>query len=104
MATDPRLNDAIFDYIAADGPVVRSAAKAIGRFTRLKMHRLWHIPNRYFLDPTLEPQLYTLWQEIGRYGCIDLDAGGTPCVLSGKPPVLGPEYEHPRQFDPEYYI
>lgn len=87
-----------------DGPLARRAAREAGRFVRMTMYRWWHVPTVYFLCPELEAQRYTLWQEIGRYGCIDLDLGGKPCVLSGNPPALGPEYEHPRQFDPEYYI
>lgn len=96
--------DDLFAAIDWDAPVAKQAVVAIGRFTRMKMYRWWHIPNVYFLCHELEAQLYTLWQEIGRYGCIDLDLDGKPCVLSGKPPALGPEYDHPRQFDPEYYI
>lgn len=104
MAADADLNAAVMALLEDDGPLVREAEAACVSFTREKMYRLYHIPMRYFLDPALEAAQYTLWQEIGRCGCIDLDAAGKPCVLTGKPPVLGPEYEYGRPFDPEYHI
>ncbi len=91
-----RLSEAVAELIReTDSHLIRDAAAAVGNYTRMKMYRLWHIPNRYFIPPTdpaklpeYEETFSKLVTELNRAGCIDLDRDGEPACLSGKPAVL----------------
>ena len=59
---------------------------AVNDYTLWRIHRIYHIPTKYFLleDKTAFNKLA---DEIILHGYIDLDSSGTPCVLSGQEPV-----------------
>jgi len=79
------------------------AVAAITEAVREEMHRLRHIPTRYFIagvDPiagTKEQKqaardaLLKLDSELDSKGFIDLDKDGEPCCLSGNPPAYVPK-------------
>jgi len=78
------------------GPEV---AEALNEATREEMHRLRHIPARYFIpsatagviDSTQRADLLKLDAELYEKGFIDLDKDGEPCCLSGNPPAYVPK-------------
>jgi len=87
--------DTVIATLLADTPAAKSlsdyAGSCIAAFTRDKMHRLRHIPMKYYFPPEHggDPQKFSIMQhEINTKGFIDLDADGEPCCLSDKPAVL----------------
>jgi len=82
------LNAELAKHLDKGSKLSCEACEAVSAFTREKMYRLHHIPNKYYL-PTAKPgDLKRLYEELNKVGHIDLDEHGEPACLSGKPAVL----------------
>lgn len=94
MSQKKPVNDVLFNELNKPG-IGEEAVAAVNSFTRDKMHRLRHIPNKYYLPPAYAAELGVkegdvkkLYAELDSKGYINLDHDGEPCVLSGKPSVM----------------
>ncbi len=99
---DIKFHNAVLRHLGGPMPAAAErAADGASRHTADKMHRLRHVPMRYYLPAATDAEqlnrdkaLAVLHDELARRGYIALDHDGEPAVLSGRPPVL-PHEEKP---------